>query len=127
MKSRSTFPFPLAYLALSAVGAAFYVVADFGKTLTLWAGALWLLLLAVAVVLMVAGKKSPGVPLLIAVMTAMQLPIVYAWVSWNGQAVFYLFSRTFEIGLYGAVFHGVLLLAGAALALYGFLRKEPVQ
>lgn len=75
----------------------------------------------------VIGKRHPAIPLLIAVMTVMQIPIVYAWVSLNGHAVFYLFSRTFEIGLYGAVFHGIILLAGAALAGYGFLRKEPVQ
>lgn len=127
MKSRSAFPFTLAYLVLSAVGAVFYVVADFGKMLTFWAGTLWLLLLAVAVVLTVGGKRYPAIPLLIAVMTVMQLPIVYAWVSLNGHAVFYLFSHTFEVGLYGAVFHGVLLLAGAALAWYGLRRKESAQ
>lgn len=127
MKSRAYSYFVPLYLALSAVGAAFYVAADFGKLLTNWAGMLWFLLLGAAVMAVVIGKRYPAVPLLIAVMTAMQIPILCKWVSWNGHAVFYLFSRTFEVGLYGAVFHGVLLLSGAALALYGFLRKEPVQ
>lgn len=110
------------YLGLSIVGAVFYMVADFGKSLTLWVGILWLLLLCAEVMIVVLGKKNHFIsPLLIAIMTAMQLPILYIWVSLNGAAVFYLFSATLKVGLYGVIFHGFLLLSGVVIALQ--LRK----
>lgn len=105
------------YFGLSIVGAVFYLVADFGKSLTLYVGMLWLFLLCVEIMIVVLGKKSHFIsPLLIAVMTAMQIPILYIWASLNGEAVFYLFSATLKVGLYGAVFHGFLLLSGVAVA-----------
>lgn len=110
------------YLGLSIVGAVFYLVADFGKSLTLWVGTLWLFLLCAEVMIVVLGKKNHVIsPLLIAIMTAMQIPILYTWVSLNGAAVFYLFSATLKVGLYGVIFHGFLLLSGVVIALQ--LRK----
>lgn len=110
------------YLGLSIVGAVFYLVADFGKSLTLWVGILWLFLLCAEVMIVVLGKKNHVIsPLLIAIMTAMQIPILYTWVSLNGAAVFYLFSATLKVGLYGVIFHGFLLLSGVVIALQ--LRK----
>lgn len=112
------------YLAFSILGAAFYCLANFGKPLTGQVGVLWLLLIAVAIAAWGIGKERPVFPLVVAGMTVMQVPIIYTWVYLDGGAVFYIFSFKVEVGLYGAIFHGLLLLSGIAIAVHGFMQSS---
>lgn len=111
------------YLVLSILGAAFYCLASFDTPLTGQVGVLWLLLIAVAVAAWGCGKERPVFPLAVAGMTVMQIPIICTWVYLDGGAVFHIFSFTAEVGLYGAVFHGLLLLSGIAIAVHGFTQS----
>lgn len=123
MKTRSAMEFltPV-YLVLSAAGAVFYCLADFGNPLPTYAAMLWLLLLAVTAVAMTAGKKDRVLPWTAALMTALQIPMLLCWATMD-WAVFYLFSGTYRVGAYGAVFHAALFALGLAIALRGLLRK----
>ena len=111
------------YFLFCILGAAFYIFADFGKAITNLVGILWLVFSVVAIIFI---RKPPIFLSLIAIMTIMQIPIIYDWFFWRGAAIFF-FSLHMTVGIYGAIFHIFLLLTGIAIFIYHFFKRKSAE
>lgn len=101
------------YFIMILLESIFYLVADFGKTLTVGYGIVSMLI-CILLFIAIYINSNRFVSLLIILLTILQFPPIYNWIFWSG-ANFVFLKASFEISIVGAIYHILILLLGIHL------------
>ncbi len=105
------------YFVLVLLASIFYLIADFGKTLTVGYGIVSTLI-CVLLFLGFYRNSKKYIRLLIVLITILQLPPIFNWFIWSGSRFGFL-GNSIEISFIVAVYHFIIILLGINVIIKG--------